>query len=112
VVKVVITERAGLWNWRLQVDLPSGCDVLLRGVEDYPDPQACRAALRRLGRIDQPRALSVQGPDGLWHLRFFDADGRWVAMSADRFPDARASRLRLDRLVQAMADVRLLVAVA
>lgn len=104
-VRVVVAEHAGHWNWWVQVDLPTGCDVLVRGAQARPDPVACRAAAGRLADVDRPRALSVQDSDGRWHLRFCDTDGNWIAVSADRYPDARTSRHQLGRLLQAMGDM-------
>jgi hypothetical protein len=46
--------------------------------------------------------LSVQEDDGYWRLGFHDFAGDRIAVSADRFTDARTSRLELDRICRAV----------
>jgi hypothetical protein len=98
VTRVVVARSGTGWVWWLQADLLTGCEVLLRGVSTYPDDSACRAAARRFGRGEPGLVLSVQDDDGSWRLCFHDAAGERVAASADRFADARTSRLELERI--------------
>lgn len=101
--RVVVARNGTGWIWWLQADLQAGCEVLVRGVFSYPDKHACRAAAHRLNRADVDRALSVQEPDGSWRLYFQDATGEWMAVSAERFADARASRKQLERVRLALS---------
>ena len=100
--RVVVGESATGWVWWLQADLPTGCEVLVRGVSAYSDESACRKAAQLFGRGEPGIVLSVQDDDGGWRLRFHDAAGDPIALSADRFADARASRLELDRMTHAI----------
>ena len=105
-MRVVVSESAGSWTWLWQVDLPTGCDVLFRGTVSYPDAMTCRAAAQRLLDAESVQAVSAQDPDGLWRLRFHDDEGRSVAVSADRFLDARTSRLELLRVLCILEDAK------
>lgn len=96
--RVVVARSAAGWIWWLQADLLAGCQVLVRGACMYPDESECRGAAHRFSRLQPGMVLSVQDDDGSWRLCFHDTAGERIAYSADRFPDARTSRLELDHL--------------
>jgi hypothetical protein len=100
--RVVVARSVAGWTWWLQTDLPNGCDVLVRGAAAYPDETACRRAAARFSRIKPGLVLSVQEDCGSWRLGFHDTYGDRIAISADRFDDARTSRLELDRICHAV----------
>jgi hypothetical protein len=100
--RVVVTRSVAGWTWWLQADLQAGCEVLVRGAAVHPDESACRGAATRFGRTKPGLVLSVQDNDGFWRLRFHDRAGERIAVSADRFADARTSRLALDRIHHAV----------
>jgi hypothetical protein len=106
--KVVVSQSSSGWTWWLQSDHRAGCEVLVRGVSSYADESACRGAAWRFSRVEPGLVLSVQDEDGYWRLSFHDLEGDKIAVSADRFADARTSRLELDRIRHAVgrtADV-------
>src|SRR5262245_46053545 len=105
-VRAVLAQSAGRWTWWLQVDTRGGCDILVRGLGQYPHQAACRAALHTAAKaveVDPLAVLSVQIADGRWLIRFHDTKGREIAMSARHFATAAASRQEIGRLTRAFA---------
>jgi hypothetical protein len=108
-VRAVLAQSAGHWTWWLQVDTGGGCDVLVRGLGQYPHEAACRAALHTAAKAveaDPLAVLSVQTADGHWHVRFHDTKGSEIATSARQFPTAAASLSEIGRLTRAFTTAR------
>jgi hypothetical protein len=103
--RVVVSRSVTGWTWWLQTELSAGCEVLVRGKAVYPDESACRDAATRFSRVKAGLVLSVQDHDGYWRLGFHDFAGDRIAVSADRFADARTSRLELERICLAVNTV-------
>ncbi len=100
--RVVVSQSQTGWTWWLQADFRTGSEILVRGVGAYPDESTCRGAAWRFSRVEPGLVLSIQDDDGYWRLGFHNLSGDRIAVSADRFADARTSRLELERVCAAV----------